>query len=415
MLSALYYFVGLQNLEPLDLFLLSLPIGGKSLYEEAIFAAQELGCQKIYFLGVSKENLPVFSHPERIYASIIHLASVDELKDLPTCDYLILRGGTIFSAKAKSNISNQIINNKTSGLIWYFSALPYTYYARPCYLSSQNNPSSLLIRQSPLIEAVHGELFAGLLFIPESLSASLLVQLVKFFMHDDRQIMQFQLSEFFIAHQIEKTLLEHITLPWQALNAHELLMAELVTKIDGKIEDGVTFHGPVVVETNAEVLRGVYIKGPVYIATGATVGPNCFLRPNSYIGSNAYIGQSVELKNTIIMHHTHVGHLSYIGDSIIGPENNYGAGSKTANLAFHNKEIKMRINGERISTGRRKMGIITGEKVKTGINASLMPGIKLYNKSIVGAHVLIQRDLPSQMIYAYDEENNLVQKQHRFY
>ena len=127
------------------------------------------------------------------------------------------------------------------------------------------------------------------------------------------------------------------------------------------------------------------------------------------------IGQSVEIKNSIIMKGTHVGHLSYIGDSIIGPNNNFGAGSKTANLAFHDKSIKMNILNNSIDTKRRKLGIITGMNVKTGINSSLMPGIKLYNKSIVGAHVLVQSDLPEQIIFAFDKKNELIKKKHNFY
>jgi acetyltransferase-like isoleucine patch superfamily enzyme len=68
-----------------------------------------------------------------------------------------------------------------------------------------------------------------------------------------------------------------------------------------------------------------------------------------------------------------------------------------------------------IDSKRRKLGIITGKKVKTGINSSLMPGIKLHDKSIVGAHVLLQDDLSEQTIYAYNKKNELIKKKHRFF
>ncbi len=46
------------------------------------------------------------------------------------------------------------------------------------------------------------------------------------------------------------------------------------------------------------------------------------------------IGNAVGVKASIIMDRTHVGHLSYVGDSIIGTDCNFGAGTKVTNLAL---------------------------------------------------------------------------------
>ena len=74
---------------------------------------------------------------------------------------------------------------------------------------------------------------------------------------------------------------------------------------------------------------------------------------------------------------THVPHLSYVGDSVLGRDVNLGAGTNVANLRHDGGDIGLTVKGERVSTGRRKFGIVAGDGVKTGINTSFNPGVKL--------------------------------------
>jgi bifunctional UDP-N-acetylglucosamine pyrophosphorylase/glucosamine-1-phosphate N-acetyltransferase len=92
---------------------------------------------------------------------------------------------------------------------------------------------------------------------------------------------------------------------------------------------------------------------------------------------------------------THIGHLSYIGDSVIGEKCNFGAGTITANLRFDDANISMKIKGEIVDTGRRKLGVITGDNVKTGIKSSFMPGVKVGPNSWIKPNLMVQRDLPA--------------------
>ena len=71
------------------------------------------------------------------------------------------------------------------------------------------------------------------------------------------------------------------------------------------------------------------------------------------------------------------GHLSYVGDSIIGADANLGAGTKVANLRHDDRPVKMAVKGEQVETGRRKLGTVLADGVKTGINTSLNAGTKL--------------------------------------
>jgi bifunctional UDP-N-acetylglucosamine pyrophosphorylase/glucosamine-1-phosphate N-acetyltransferase len=107
---------------------------------------------------------------------------------------------------------------------------------------------------------------------------------------------------------------------------------------------------------------------------------------------------------------THVGHLSYVGDSILCENCNLGAGTMIANLRFDDGTVKMHIKDKVVDTGRRKLGVILGDNVKTGIGALLMPGVKVGNDSWVGAGFMVERDLPANSMALLHEHWNKQQK-----
>ncbi|MHB8584598.1 MAG: bifunctional sugar-1-phosphate nucleotidylyltransferase/acetyltransferase [Thermoplasmatota archaeon] len=165
--------------------------------------------------------------------------------------------------------------------------------------------------------------------------------------------------------------------PWDLLSASERLLKGATLAREGTIEPGATLHGAVHVGPGTLVRAGSYIEGPVWIGRDASIGPNCYIRPNSVIGDRVRIGNAVEVKASVIMDDTHVGHLSYVGDSVLGFGVNFGAGTKVANLRHDGKTVKVEWEGARIDTGRRKMGVIVGDGVHTGINTSLNVGVVL--------------------------------------
>jgi len=112
-------------------------------------------------------------------------------------------------------------------------------------------------------------------------------------------------------------------------------------------------------------------------------GPNCYIRPFTSLSRGVRIDNAVEVKNSIIMDNTPVGHLSYVGDSIIGSDCNFGAGTKVANLRHDGGNIKAKINGVVIDSGRRKLGTIMGDHIHTGINSMLDVGSVIEAKSTI--------------------------------
>jgi bifunctional UDP-N-acetylglucosamine pyrophosphorylase/glucosamine-1-phosphate N-acetyltransferase len=84
------------------------------------------------------------------------------------------------------------------------------------------------------------------------------------------------------------------------------------------------------------------------------------------------------------MDETNVPHLSYVGDSVLGERCNLGAGTKVANLRLDEKEVQVVVDGRRVGSGRRKLGVIMGDDVKTGINATIDVGTIIGEGTFIG-------------------------------
>jgi len=184
--------------------------------------------------------------------------------------------------------------------------------------------------------------------------------------------------------------------PWELLRANELLLADVDREIAGEVASGATIDGDVVVEAGATVRDGVTIEGPAIVKAGAEVGPNAYVRGATVVGPNGKVGHGVEVKNSILMSGAAVPHLSYVGDSVLGRDVNLGAGTKVANLRHDDASVKMTVKGERVDTGRRKLGVVLGDGAKTGINVSLNAGVKLGTGVAVAPGEVVLRDVDGE-------------------
>jgi UDP-N-acetylglucosamine diphosphorylase/glucosamine-1-phosphate N-acetyltransferase len=168
--------------------------------------------------------------------------------------------------------------------------------------------------------------------------------------------------------------------PWDLLTANEVLLKDIKPRNAGIVEENVVLRGKVVIGEDTVVRSGTYIIGPVMIGQRCDIGPNCYIRPATAIGDSCHLGASVEVKNSIIMKGTKVPHLNYVGDSVIGEGCNFGAGTKIANLRLDKKEIWV----NSVNTKRHKLGAIIGDRVETGINASINVGSIIGNDAMIG-------------------------------
>ncbi|MFX1263697.1 MAG: bifunctional sugar-1-phosphate nucleotidylyltransferase/acetyltransferase, partial [Promethearchaeota archaeon] len=188
--------------------------------------------------------------------------------------------------------------------------------------------------------------------------------------------------------------------PWDLLEANKNLLNAMRGQIAGDVEDGATLKGEVIVEKGATVRSGAYIEGPVFIGEGSVVGPNCYIRPHTSLGKGVKIGNGCEVKNSLVMDGSSIGHLSYVGDSVIGRKVNFGAGTITANLRHDDQSVKVTVKGKRVDSGRRKLGSIVGDGVKTGIGTLLAPGVVIHQGARTGIGVIVERDVtPGKLVH----------------
>jgi UDP-N-acetylglucosamine diphosphorylase / glucose-1-phosphate thymidylyltransferase / UDP-N-acetylgalactosamine diphosphorylase / glucosamine-1-phosphate N-acetyltransferase / galactosamine-1-phosphate N-acetyltransferase len=178
-------------------------------------------------------------------------------------------------------------------------------------------------------------------------------------------------------------------LPWKIIaDVTELLHTELKNLgPDFVIENGIAIHKDAVIE------QGVVLKAPVIICEKCFIGANAYLRGGVYLGKGSKIGTSCEVKSSIIMENSGIAHFNFIGDSIIGSNVNFEAGSITANHYNERseKEISVYFNSQAVKTGVVKFGSLVGDGSKIGANAVLSPGTILKPGSIVGRLELVDQ------------------------
>src|SRR5256885_6116696 len=87
------------------------------------------------------------------------------------------------------------------------------------------------------------------------------------------------------------------------------------------------------------------------------------------------------------------------GASTGGAGCSHGAASITANLRFDEAQIKSKLRGSWVNSGRKKLGAIFGDGAKTGINVSTFPGVKVGRGAWIGPGAIVDHDVSSNARY----------------
>ena len=191
-----------------------------------------------------------------------------------------------------------------------------------------------------------------------------------------------------------------VVYPWHLLDANEEIINKISKKIEGMVEKNTTLKDKIIIGKNSVIKSGSYIEGPVVIGENCKIGPNCYIRPFTTIGDGCHVGNACEVKNSIILNNSKIPHQTYIGDSIIGENCNLGAGSKVANLRLDKNNISVKINGIKLDTKRRKLGVIIGDNVQTGINSMMNVGTIIGNNVFIGPGAIVDGEVkPSSRFY----------------
>jgi len=177
--------------------------------------------------------------------------------------------------------------------------------------------------------------------------------------------------------------------PWEIINGLETILDDRLLRLT---QDYI-INGTVAIHKTANVEQGVTLKGRIIISENCFIGANTYLRGPVFLGSGVKIGPACEIKQSIILNNSATAHFNYVGNSIIGENVNFEAGSICANHfnERENKRISVLYNNEMIDTKCDKFGSLVGDHSKIGANAVLSPGTLLKKGSIVGRLELIEQ------------------------
>ena len=176
-----------------------------------------------------------------------------------------------------------------------------------------------------------------------------------------------------------KEVFEGCIYPWEALTNIKLFLQREVVEKDlhvNKAEVGefCSIKGNYFIDEGTVIHPNVTIEGPVMIGKNVEIQSGALIRPGSIIGDNCVVGHGSEIKNTIMQNKSKVASLAFAGDTILGKSTRIGSGIILANRRFDQKNIVIKINGEKIDSGRDFFGAIVGDSSRIGANAATLPG-----------------------------------------
>ncbi len=191
-----------------------------------------------------------------------------------------------------------------------------------------------------------------------------------------------------------------IKFPWHIFGAAAYFFGKGEKYISKKasISDRAIIKGDVIIEDGVKIYENAILNGPVYLGKNTIVANNAIVR-DSYLGNDCVVGFGTEIARSFLGNGVWT-HTNYIGDSIIGNNCSFGSGTVTGNLRLDESPICVNIRGEKLDSGRNKLGLITGDNVRCGINTSFMPGVKIGNNCFIGAGIVIPHDIEDGM-FAY--------------
>lgn len=200
--------------------------------------------------------------------------------------------------------------------------------------------------------------------------------------------------------------------PWNALKYpwHVLdVMNYFLGKIQGQhiaesafVARTATLVGDVYIGERARIFPGAAIVGPAYIGADTIVGNNALVRA-SMVLNGCNVGFTTEVARSYVADHCDM-HACRVLDSVFAPNVNFSAGCTTANLRIDKGTVASRIKGQKVDTGRGKLGAIIGQGAFLAVDVMTMPGVKVGETAQVGPGTHVERDiLNGQRVYVKQE------------
>ena len=177
----------------------------------------------------------------------------------------------------------------------------------------------------------------------------------------------------------DKEIFENCTYVWEPLAKVKEYINKKIVETDtqtNKAEMGafVSIMGNYFIDEGTKIGANVTIQGPVIIGKNVEIQAGALIRPWTIIGDNCVVGHGSEIKHAILQNKAKVASLDFVGDSILGKSTRIGSGCILANRRFDQKNITIKVNGEKYETGTDFFGAIIGDNTRLGANSTSTPG-----------------------------------------
>lgn len=200
-----------------------------------------------------------------------------------------------------------------------------------------------------------------------------------------------------ISKTIAKPLFENAVYPWEALDGLKDFIMELGPTLS---KDEYNQIGKNIwVAKSAKVAQSASLTGPLIICPEAEIRHCAFIRGVAIVGCGTVVGNSTELKGSILFDKVQAPHYNYVGDSILGYKAHMGAGSITSNLKSDKTQVVISVLGEKLPTGRKKLGAVLGDNVEVGCNSVLNPGTVVGRDSTIYPLSMVRGVVAKNSIY----------------
>ncbi len=182
--------------------------------------------------------------------------------------------------------------------------------------------------------------------------------------------------------------------PWHVLSMMSHFLHTLKDNHIGKnvhIAKNAVIIPPVYIADNVKIGDFVKIKGPTYIGESSVIGDHSLVR-ESHIGRNVLVGGGCEVVRSYVDSNVML-HRDYVGDSVLDEGVLLGSGVVTANFRFDTGKVASKSGDIKIDTGMEKFGAVVGKKSKIGVNATILPGVKIGKGTFVMPGEVVESDI----------------------
>jgi bifunctional UDP-N-acetylglucosamine pyrophosphorylase/glucosamine-1-phosphate N-acetyltransferase len=215
--------------------------------------------------------------------------------------------------------------------------------------------------------------------------------------------------------------------PWHILEANRAVLRDMSERLEGdviadgcKVSDGAEISGRVVLAPgaqignrvvvkgdlwlgrNAEVTNGSIVSGPTVIGTSARVRDYALVGGGSALGRHGLVGHGGEFSG-VLLDGSYLYHYCEIS-GVLGCSVDIGAATVCGTLRFDDGNAPHMVGGRREVPRSGANASYLGDYTRTGVNAILMPGVKVGVYSCVGPGVILYDDVPNRQLVLAKQE-----------